>query len=213
MTIPVNDLNLQHIISEFGWPTFPKSISAYYAGGGLVSNPAPTSASQTGIIPVSGPISFGNFRGVTKFTPVTITPPAKTDMYGHTNGPFDYTASRKYNATNIHFILTASGGRPSLDSSAVYTWTLDVLDPGHLEYGIVQPQTFANFGKNESPIPQNPETIGSELVIPQNTPNNSIMDFYARSDGEDGGVIKRYVINVSDGISTASLQIGVGFYW
>lgn len=210
MTIPVNDLNLQHIISEFGWPTFPNSISAYYAGGGLVSNPAPKSASQTGIIPVSGPISFGNFRGITKFTPITITPPAKTDMYGHTNGPFAYKASGTYNATNIHFILTASGGRPSQDSSAVYTWTLDVLDPGHLEYGIVQPQTFANYGKIESPMQQNPETIGSELVIPQNTPNNSIMDFYARGDG---GGINRYVINVSDGVSTTSLQIGVGFYW
>ena len=196
MTIPVNDLNLQHIISEFGWPTFPNSISAYYAGGGLVSNPAPTSASQTGIIPVSGPISFGNFRGVTQFTPVTITPPAKTDMYGHTNGPFAYQASGKYNATNIHFILTASGGRPSQDSSSVYSWSLDVLDSGHWESGIVQPQQFASQG--------------SELVIPQNTANNSIMDFYARGDG---GGIKRYVINVSDGISTASLQIGVGFYW
>ncbi len=196
MTIPVNDLNLQHIISEFGWPTFPNSISAYYAGGGLVSNPAPTSASQTGIIPVSGPISFGNFRGVTQFTPVTITPPAKTDMYGHINGPFAYQASGTYNATNIHFLMTASGGRPSQDSSAVYTWTLDVLDGGHWESGIVQPQTFAGHG--------------SEVPIPQNTPNNSIMDFYARGDG---GGIKRYVINVSDGVSTTSLQIGVGFYW
>lgn len=196
MTIPINNISIQDISNEFGWPTYPKNISAYYAGGGLVSNPAPTSASQTGIIPVSGPISIGNFRGVTKFTPITITPPAKTDMYGHTNGPFDYDASRSYNATNIHFILTASGGRPSQDSSAVYNWSLDVLDSGHWESGIVQPQHFASQG--------------SELVIPQNTANNSIMDFYARGDG---GGIKRYVINVSDGISTASLQIGVGFYW
>jgi hypothetical protein len=196
MTIPINNISIQDISNEFGWPTYPKNISAYYAGGGLVSNPAPTSASQTGIIPVSGPISIGNFRGVTKFTPITITPPAKTDMYGHTNGSFDYQASRTYNATNIHFILTASGGRPSQDSSAVYSWSLDVLDSGHWESGIVQPQQFASQG--------------SELVIPQNTANNSIMDFYARGDG---GGIKRYVINVSDGISTASLQIGVGFYW
>lgn len=210
MTIPINNISIQDISNEFGWPTYPKNISAYYAGGGLVSNPAPTSASQTGIIPVSGPISFGNFRGVTKFTPITITPPAQTDMYGHTNGPFAYQASGSYNATNIHFILTASGGRPSQDSSAVYNWSLDVLDTGHLEYGIVQPQTFASYGKIDSPMPQNPNTIGSELVIPQNTANNSIMDFYARGDG---GGIKRYVINVSDGISTASLQIGVGFYW
>lgn len=196
MTIPINNISIQDISNEFGWPTYPKNISAYYAGGGLVSNPAPTSASQTGIIPVSGPISIGNFRGVTKFTPITITPPAKTDMYGHINGPFDYQASGTYNATNIHFILTASGGRPSQDSSAVYSWSLDVLDSGHWESGIVQPQQFASQG--------------SELVIPQNTANNSIMDFYARGDG---GGIKRYVINVSDGISTASLQIGVGFYW
>lgn len=196
MTIPINNISIQDISNEFGWPTYPKNISAYYAGGGLVSNPAPTSASQTGIIPVSGPISIGNFRGVTKFTPITITPPAKTDMYGHTNGPFDYQASGTYNATNIHFILTASGGRPSQDSSSVYSWSLDVLDSGHWESGIVQPQQFASQG--------------SELVIPQNTANNSIMDFYARGDG---GGIKRYVINVSDGISTASLQIGVGFYW
>ena len=104
MTIPVNNLNFQNIIDEFGSPTV-KSLSAYYAGGGFVPNPAPTSASQIGIIPVSGPISFGNFRGVTKFTPITITPPAQTDMYGHTNGPFAYQASGTYNATNIHFIF------------------------------------------------------------------------------------------------------------
>lgn len=195
MTTPINNISFQDIRTEFGGPT-PVYMSAYYAGGVLVSNPAPTSGSQTGIVPTSGPISLGNFRGVTKFTPITITPPAKTDMYGHTNGPFDYQASGTYNATNIHFILKASGGRPSQDSSAVYTWTLDVLDGGHWESGIVQPQTFA--------------AQGSEVPIPQNTPNNSIMDFYARGDG---GGIKRYVINVSDGASTTSLQIGVGFYW
>lgn len=41
------------------------SLGDYYAGGGIVPNPPPTSAFQTAPIPTSGPIELGSFLGVT----------------------------------------------------------------------------------------------------------------------------------------------------
>ena len=74
MTVPVNNVSLLDLQNEFGGSGII-SLSEYYAGGPYVSNPPPTSNYQTGPIPTSGPISLGCFRGVTKITPVVLTPP------------------------------------------------------------------------------------------------------------------------------------------
>lgn len=205
MTIPINNISFKDLENEFGsnyvWGGFPISLSSYYAGGGtgLVTNPAPKSGAQIGIIPTSGQISLGNFRGVTKFSTINITPPAQMDMYGHANGPFNFQYSGSYSATNLHFILTATGGRPEQESSASYTWSVDTV--GNVStpytYGIVQPQQFAYQG--------------SELVIPQNTPNNSIMDFYVT--GDSSGNLSKFQVSVSDGIYSRTIIIEVGLYW
>ena len=90
MTVPVNNVSLLDLQNEFGGSGII-SLSEYYAGGPYVSNPPPTSNYQTGPIPTSGPISLGCFRGVTKITPVVITPYSEIDMVDHENGTYPPT--------------------------------------------------------------------------------------------------------------------------
>lgn len=196
MTVPVNNVSLLDLQNEFGGSGII-SLSEYYAGGPYVSNPPPTSNYQTGPIPTSGPISLGCFRGVTKITPVTITPPSMTDMYGHANGPYDFSYTRDYNATNIHFILTAGGGLPQQKNDAAYSWSW-VVKAGSVDHYTA---SLAN--------PQ--DSSGSDLIIPPNQPNMSIIDFIVR--GNYGGIITTYIVTVTDGITSASIEIGVGLWW
>lgn len=196
MTVPVNNVSLLDLQNEFGGSGII-SLSEYYAGGPYVSNPPPSSVYQTAAIPTSGPISLGCFKGVTKIPPVVITPPAQTDMYGHSNGPWDFSYSRSYNATNIHFILTASGGYPTQNGYAIYTWSW-VLKPGSTDYYSVSIRN-----------PQ--DTGGSELYVPPNQTNASIKDFVV--EGDRSGAISTYIVTVTDGITSASIELGVGLYW
>jgi len=196
MTIPVINISFDDIRNEFGGPT-PMSLSQYYSGGVLVSNPPPSSASQTGPIPTSGAISFGNFKGVKKPSPVLIVPPAQMDMYGHSNGPWNFAYSGSYNATNLHFIFTATGGMPQDNSSAVYTWSWAVKNNAYNPYTIQ--------------IKQPQESTGSEVLpIPQNQPNNSIVDFIVSGDASQ---YCTYLITVTDGISSNTLELTVSLHW
>jgi len=63
VTTPTTTISLLDIQNEFGG-TAPISLAEYYAGGGLVGNPPPTSIYQTGPIPTSGTNSLGNYRGL-----------------------------------------------------------------------------------------------------------------------------------------------------
>jgi len=197
MTIPTSDISILHLQQEFGGSD-DISLGEYYAGGLYVSNPAPTSIYQTEPIPVvgSGSISLGCFKGVKKFTPVVITPPAQVDMYGHAQGPFNYAATAAYNATNIHYILTASGGVPEQNTLASYTWywTLKAGSSNYYNPVIADPQANS----------------GSELVIPQNQVNHSIKDFYVTGNQSQYAT---YIVTVSDGVSSASIEISVSLYW
>ena len=196
MTVPINDLNISHLQAEFGG-TNPVSLSEYYAGGAYVSNPAPTSIYQTAPIPTNGTISLGCFKGVKKFTPVVLTPPDQIDMYDHSNGPFIFASPGSFNATNLHYILTASGGIPEQQNGAVYTWSW-VLKAGSTDH----------YGTN---IANPQDSTGSELTIPPNQTNGSIKDFVV--NGDAAGAISTYVITVTDGLTSASIEIGVGLYW
>lgn len=199
MTVPVNNVSLLDLQNEFGGSGII-SLSEYYAGGPYVSNPPPTSNYQTGPIPTSGPISLGCFRGVTKITPVVLTPPAYVDMYGHSRGdeyqyPFQYNNVR--NATNLHFLFTASGGLPAQNSGASYSWWWEYKPGSNTIYSfqISQPQ----------------DSTGSWFPIPANTPNNSIMDFWGT--GDNGGNPVTILLHATDGITTATYEFIVGFYW
>jgi hypothetical protein len=90
--IPISNVSLAELQTEFGGSA-PISLSEYYAGGGYVDNPGPTSAYQTGIIPVTGPISIGNFLGVSKipqiFSLTQTTPGSYTGNVPHM--PFNWT--------------------------------------------------------------------------------------------------------------------------
>lgn len=196
MTIPTDNINISHLQAEFGG-TNPVSLSEYYAGGAYVSNPAPTSIYQTAPIPTSGTISLGCFKGVRKFLPVSIVPPTMVDMYGHGNGPDPFVSPGSFNYTNIHYILTALGGAPEQNSSSIYLWSW-TLKPGSSNY------YTANLADPQA-------SSGSELIIPPNQPNNSVKDFIVT--GDSGGAISTYVITVTDGLTSASIEIGVGLYW
>lgn len=196
MTIPTTDVKISHLQAEFGG-TNPISLSEYYAGGAYVSNPPPKSIYQTAPIPTSGTISLGCFKGVRKISPVSIVPPTMVDMYGHGNGPDPFVSPGSFNYTNIHYILTALGGAPEQDSSSIYlwSWTLKPGSPDYYTANLADPQ----------------DSSGSELIIPPNQPNKSVKDFYV--SGNYGGHISTYVISVTDGITSASIEIGVGLHW
>lgn len=70
MAIPTSQVKLSNLQSEFGGSN-PISLHEYYAGAGLVTNPAPTSGNQSAIIPTGGVIRLSNFRGVAKVTNVS----------------------------------------------------------------------------------------------------------------------------------------------
>ena len=199
MTVPVNNVSLLDLQNEFGGDGII-SLSEYYAGGPYVSNPPPTSAYQTAPIPTNGTISLGCFRGVTKIPPVVLTPPSQVDMVDHSNGPYAYrpifTAGGGEPATNILFLLTASGGRPAQDVSAQYIWSWQ-LKPGYTNYysstGIYQPNYFT----------------GSEITATPQA-NNSIQSFFI---GSANSGLSVYIVTVSDGITTASIELGFDAWW
>lgn len=198
MTVPVNNVSLLDLQNEFGGSGII-SLSEYYAGGPYVSNPPPTSNYQTGPIPTSGPISLGCFRGVTKITPVVITPPTLVDMVDHSNGPYAYrpifTAGGGEPATNILFILTASGGRPAQnDGNYVWSWQ---VKPGYTNYysntGIYEPNYFT--GSEVSAAPQ---------------ANQSVKGFFIGSANSGFSV---YIVTVTDGVTSASIELGFDAWW
>ena len=199
MTVPVNNVSLLDLQNEFGGDGII-SLSEYYAGGPYVSNPPPTSAYQTAPIPTNGTISLGCFRGVTKITPVVITPYSEIDMVGHENGPYPYRpifyASKGEAATNILFLLTASGGRPAQDPGSQYIWSWK-LKPEHTDYysgtGIYEPNYFT----------------GSEITATPQA-NNSIKSFFI--GGANSG-LSVYIVTVSDGITSASIELGFDAWW
>jgi len=201
MTIPITKAGLSDIQAEFGGAS-PIALSRYYAGSGLVSNPAPTSAYQKSIIPTSGKIGIGNFLGVTRATPVTIAPwQSQVDMYGHGNGPWSFSSfvspsSYGANATNLHFLLVAGGGVPSINSGASYSWSFAFLS-GENRYSawIANPQ----------------DNSGSELPIPTNQADQSIKDFIVT--GNQSGNIANYRVTVTDGLTSASIYLNVGLWW
>ena len=197
MTIPTSLVSLSSLQSEFGGNN-PISLSEYRAGGSLV-NPTPTSAFQTAPISSSGPISLGMFKGVSKITPVSFIYPTAVDMYGHGNGPWPFSTflagNGGVNALNLHFILTAAGGLPANDSSAIYTWSVTAESQNFYSFGISNPQ----------------DSGGSELAVPLNQPNQSIKDFNVSGDHSGNNVI--YRVKVTDGFTTASLDLYVGLWW
>lgn len=203
MTIPTYTVSLQDIQDEFGGST-PISLSEYYAGGGLVTNPAPKSSYQSDIIvPTSGTIQMNSFRGLTKFTTVTISEfGTQVDMYGHGNGPWNWSNFRtstgaNTNATNLHFILTSGGGRPAQESDVTYTWSV----------------TKISGTGNYTVVIQSPGESGSEIPYPSplTTSINDRIDF--KVTGNDGGKINQYRISVTDGITTSTKDIFVGLWW
>ena len=199
MTVPVNNVSLLDLQNEFGGDGII-SLSEYYAGGPYVSNPPPTSAYQTAPIPTNGTISLGCFRGVTKITPVVLTPPSQVDMVDHSNGPYAYrpifTAGGGEPATNILFLLTASGGRPAQDAGAQYIWSWQ-LKPGYTNYysstGIYQPNHFT----------------GSEITATPQA-NNSIKSFFIGAANSGFSV---YIVTVTDGVTSASIELGFDAWW
>lgn len=72
MTIGTTTVSLSALQTEFGGAN-PISLHEYYAGAGLVANPAPTSGNQSAIIPAGGAIKLSNFRGVTAVVPSVST--------------------------------------------------------------------------------------------------------------------------------------------
>jgi hypothetical protein len=82
MTIPTTNVTLTDIQTEFGG-TAPINLSEYYAGGPYVPNPPPTSGSQTGPIPTSGPIKIGFFKGVTKVVAPVYAPWQAESLVGN----------------------------------------------------------------------------------------------------------------------------------
>jgi hypothetical protein len=122
-------------------------------------------------------------------------------MYGHPNGPwaiatFIPPAGGGVNATNLHFILTATGGVPSVDPLASYSWYFQFLG-GENRYwaGISNPQ----------------DSSGSALPIPLNQPNQSIKDF--QCGGDQSAHTASYRIFATDGVTTAHVDLNVGFWW
>lgn len=204
MTLPVypNTLTLTQIQTEFSGAN-PVAISEYYAGGSYV--PAGSVGYPRAVrtaIPSSGRISVGNFHGAGKVSPVNITYPSLVDMYGHGNGPWNFTNflspnSFGANATNLHFIFTASGGLPAVDSGVIYTWwvTRVTTNGKNYRHGIARPQDFS----------------GSELTIPANLAQVGNIDFYITGDWN--GAIDSYVINLSDGITSKTVTLNIGLYW
>lgn len=100
MTTPTSVISLSDVQAEFGGAN-PISLSEYYAGGGLVNNPPPTSIYQTGPVPTSGPISLGNFRGLQALAP------AGAMLYA-TPGTYSFVVPAGY--TTITSILVGGGG-------------------------------------------------------------------------------------------------------
>lgn len=198
MTVPVNNVSLLDLQNEFGGSGVI-SLSEYYAGGAYVSNPPPTSAYQTAPIPTSGPISLGCFRGVTKITPVTITPGSQVDMVDHSNGPYVYrpifTAGGGEHATNILFLLTAAGGRPAQNvGNYVWSWQLKA---GYTNYysstGIYEPNYFT----------------GSEVTATPQA-NQSVKAFFI---GAANSGLSVYTVTVTDGVTSASIDLGLDAWW
>lgn len=73
--VPQTQCSLGDLKRVFGGNTNPK-LSDYYAGGGFVPNPPPTSPHQHSAIPESGDISLGSFLGTTLTYDGVITYPA-----------------------------------------------------------------------------------------------------------------------------------------
>lgn len=222
MTTPTGTISLQDIKDEFGGSA-SVSLSHYYAGGAHISLTPPTSIHQTKPIPTTGEISLGMFRGLSAITPVTLSHTAQTDMYGHNNGPWPtsyFISPNSYgaNATNLHFILTAGGGSPATNPSAVYTWSLDVLSTNFYTAVIQDPEVQQVFvaadpvAGTDAKIIYNTDTpLTADLPFDTVPANKSIQDFVV--SGDHSGNITWYRVNVTDGHSTSSITLGVGLWW
>lgn len=88
-------------------------------------------------------------------------------------------------------------GAPEQDGSSIYlwSWTLKPGNPNYYTANLADPQ----------------DSSGSALIIPPNQPSKSVKDFIVTGDAS--GRISTYVISVTDGITTASIEISVGLHW
>lgn len=149
---------------------------------------------------------YGN--STTGVSPVTLTPfGTQVDMYGHGNGPWPWsnfltdTASAGVNATNLHFILIAGGGVPAKDITNTwqYAWSYQVIQQRTTGYtaGLYLADRYT----------------GSELALPDpiTTFSGSVRDFYVT--GNQSAIVNGYRITVTDGLTSASIDIYCGFWW
>jgi len=118
MAIPINPVSLSDIRNEFGGNN-PINLSNYYLYGPLVGNAIITNPAQSEPLSSSGHISLGMFRGISKYTPLTIVRPSL--IYTNANGPYSYTDANwpgGYNALWMEMSFTVTGGAGNL------TWSI-----------------------------------------------------------------------------------------
>jgi hypothetical protein len=99
--IPASQPANRNISSEFGNTPGADSISEYYRGGAYVPNSPFTSG-----IPTSGQISFSNFYGAARYTPMTVNIGNLNVTRTDCSRPYSFFTNR---ATN----LSVSGGNGS----------------------------------------------------------------------------------------------------
>jgi len=166
MTIPTSNASLGDIQKEFGGPT-PIVLGNYYAGGAYVPNPPPTSAYQTGPIPTSGPISIGNFFGVSAVPPgpplptsplptqvfnISVGVYGQTAGYGAGDGEGQYIVLTMRNPNFVYYDTTRS------DNGVSTNWTTNAsgpaLNPNDWQYKIaitVTGDTYLAYLYNDTP--------------------------------------------------------------
>lgn len=128
MAIPTSQVKLSNLQSEFGGSN-PISLHEYFAGAGLVTNPAPTSGNQSAIIPTGGVIRLSNFRGVAKIT----------------NGP----GSGQWAGGSIVASTTVTT-TTSIASAVRFTNAGQVIATGGPSPYTLQSTTFGTFNSNPS---------------------------------------------------------------
>ena len=163
MAVPTGPASIGNIQTEFGGSN-PVSLSEYYAHGAYVYYPPPTSAQQVGPIPTSGPISIGNFLGVSAIPPdyspfavhtVGITRPAEANatVFVQLNTDGTYTIGHSQGG-GTNPIVTFSG---PFDTYNWYPTTPGIGSSYQILY------TISNFSSTANGI-----VVGQNVTEPAN---------------------------------------------
>lgn len=148
----------------------------------------------------------------------------EVDQYDHPNGPYPWTrfltntGAANVNSLNIHFILTAANGLPAIRPGSVYTWSFTKFLSA-TAYGeeLVPADKYAYKTVNDYDS-ETGELIGTHLEqqgdVPLPNPlapaDQSVRDFVVSGNQNK---INGYTITVTDGITSASIDLYVGLHW